>query len=116
MLILVSTATGCVSFSAFSLLVCVAVGIKSFKVRLKICPITTGIKKYKSIIKKKKNMHDKMLLDKDKFNTNEGIISEAFINSYIRRDEFVSVINVVTEYNEMKKEIKNSKTSAELTI
>ena len=108
MLISVSTATGCVSISAFSLLVCVAVGIKSFKVRLKICAITTEIKKYKSIIKIQK-YHNYI-------NTIEVIISEAFINSYIRHDEFASVINVVTEYNEMKKEIKNSKTSAELTI
>ena len=48
----------------------------------------TGIKEYKSIIKKKKKKHDKIvLLGKDKLNTIEILIYKALIDSYIRHDE-----------------------------
>ena len=64
-----------------------------------------GIKKYKSIIKKRKKKHDEIeLLGKDELNTIEGLISTALINSCISHDEFVW-INVLSEYNEMKREI-----------
>ena len=53
LLILVSTVTGCVSISAFALLVCVPVGITSSAVGINICPITAWIQRYKSIIKEK---------------------------------------------------------------
>ena len=103
MLILVSTVTGCFSIAAFALLVYVPVGITSFEVGLKICAITAGIKKYKSIIKKKKKKHDKiLLLGKDKLNTIEVLISKVLIASHISHDEFVSVNNVLREYNEKK--------------
>ena len=45
------------------------------------------------------------------------LISNALINSYIiSHDKFVSINNLLREYNEMKKEIKNSETSMEYTI
>ena len=68
--------TGCVSISALASLVCVSVGITSSAVRIKICAITARIKKCKSIIKKKRNKNDKiMLLGRDKLNTVEVLIS-----------------------------------------
>ena len=79
--------------------------------------ITAGIKKYKSIIKKKKKKHDKIvLLGKDKLNTIEILISKALINSYVSHDEFVSVNHLLREHYEMKEEIKNLETSVEYTI
>ena len=49
---------------------------------------------------KKKKKHGKLvLLGKDKLNIIEGLISKALINSYIIHDEFVSVNNVLREYN-----------------
>ena len=58
-----------------------------------------------------------MLLGKDKLNTIEVLlISKAFIDSDISHDEFVSVNNVLKEYNQMKKETKNLETTAEYTI
>ena len=60
--ILVSTITGCVSISGYASLVCVPVGIMASAVRIKICAITAGIKKYKSMIKKKKKEHSKIVL------------------------------------------------------
>ena len=54
-----------------------------------------------------------MLLGKDKLNTIEVLIFKTLIDSYISRDEFVSVHNVLREYDEMKQEKKNSETSVE---
>ena len=103
LLILASTITSYVSFSAFASLVCVPVRIVSSAVGIKLCPVTSGIKKHKSITRKKK--HDKIvLLGKNKLSTIEVLISKALIDSYISHDEFVSV-NLLRECNEME-EIK----------
>ena len=67
LLILASTVTGCVSFSALASLV---LGIK-------ICAITAGIKQHKLIIKKKKEPDKRVLLGKDKLNTIKSILSKA---------------------------------------
>ena len=116
LLVLVSTATACVSISAFASLACVPVGVKSSVVWIKICAITAGVKKYKSIIKKKKKKHDKIvLLGKDKLNTIEVLISKALIDSLISNDEFISVNNALREYNKMKEE-KNPENSVEYII
>ena len=61
-----------------------------------------------------KKKHDKIvLLGKDKLNTTEVLISKNLIDSYINYDECVSVNNVLREYNKIKEEIKNPKTSVE---
>ena len=83
----------------------------SFAVGLKICAITSGIKNYKSIIKKKKKKHDQIvLLGKTKLDTIEVLISKSLIDSYIyiSHGEFVSVNNVLREYNDMKEQTKKS--------
>ena len=53
---------------------------------------------------------------KTKLNTIEVLISKALINSCINYDKFVSVNNVLREYNAIKEEIKNSENDAECTI
>ena len=101
-LILASTITGCISISAFALLLGIPIGNMSSAIGLKICEIAAGIKKYESIIKKKK--HDKIvLLAKSKLNSIEVLVS-----SNISHDEFVLIDNVLKEYDEMREEIKNS--------
>ena len=62
LIILVSTVTDCVSISAFASLVWVPVGITSSAIGIKIFATTREIKKYKSVIKKKKKKHDKIVL------------------------------------------------------
>ena len=52
LLILVSAIAGCVSISAFALLVGILKSITSSAVGLKICATTAVIKKFKSINKK----------------------------------------------------------------
>ena len=61
-LILDSPVTGCISVSDFASLLNILIGITSSAVGLKICAITAKIKKYKSVIKKKKKKHDKIVL------------------------------------------------------
>ena len=84
------TITGSVSISAFASLVGTLIGIASSTIGLKICVITAGIKKYRSIIKKKKKKHDKIvLLAKSELNSIEVLISKALTDSNISHDEFV---------------------------
>ena len=96
------------SIYAFASLVAISVGIKSSALGIKSFAIIAGIKKYKSVIKKKKKKHDKIvLLAKSKLNS--------VILIHISHDEFVSVNNVLREYYKMKEEIKNPETSVEHT-
>ena len=107
-LILGSTITGCVSISAS--LAGISIGIRRSAIGLKICAITAGIKNYKSIIKKNKKKHDKMvLLAKSKLNSIGVLVSKVLIDSVFSHDEFVLINNVLKECNKIKQEIKNSK-------
>ena len=67
----------------------------SSAIGLKNWAIASGIKKYKSIIKKKKKKHNKIvLLAKSKLTGIEVLISKALIDSDISHDEF-ALINYV---------------------
>ena len=90
LLILASTITRCTSISAFASLLGVPIRIASSAIGLKICPITAGIKMYKSMIRKIKKKHDKIVsLAKPKLNSIEVFISKALIDSVISHDEIV---------------------------
>ena len=66
----------------------------------------------KSIIKKKRKMHDKIVLPaKAKLSSIEVLHSRALINSYISHDVFFSIHNVWSESDDMKEAIRNLKTS-----
>ena len=109
LLIVISTITGCVSIFAFASLVGIPRGITSSAIGLKICVINAGIKKQKSIIKKKKNTYNKIvLLAKSKLNSIEVSISKALVDSNINHEEFVLIKNVLKEVYDMREEIKNS--------
>ena len=109
LLIVISTITGCVSISAFASLGGIQIGITSSSIGLKIFATTAGIKKYKSIIKKKKKKHSKVvLLAISKLNSIEVLMSKVSINSNITHDEFILINNVLKKFYDMKEEIKNS--------
>ena len=62
------------------------------------------IKRYKSIINKKKNRYDKIvLLGKSKVNRIKVLIFKTLIDSNISHDECVLVNNVQKEYADLKK-------------
>ena len=108
----ISAISACVSSSKFASVISVPVSIMSSAVVLKICPISAGIKKvwvnYQE--KKKESINHIVLLAKAKWN-----IFIVLIYS-INHDKFVSLNNVLIEYNEMKEEVKNPKIAIEFTI
>ena len=76
-----------VSISDFASLAGIPTRITSYAIGLIICVITAGIKKYKSIIKKKKKKHDKILsLAKSKLKSVEVLIFKALIDSNISHE------------------------------
>ena len=84
----------------------IPIGITSSAIGLNICAVTAAIKKYKSMIKKKKKKHDKIVfLAKSKLNSIEVLISKALINSFNSLDEFV-LINVLKSITKWKKKSK----------
>ena len=92
------------SISAFASQVGILVGIASSAVGLKYCVITAEVKKYKSIIKKEKEKHHKIgLLEKSILNSTEVLTSKASVDSKISHGEFISVNNVLKEYDVWKK-------------
>ena len=86
-LILASTITGYVSISSFASLIDIPIGITSSPIGLKICAVAAGTIKFKSLVKKKKRKHDKIvLLAKSKLNKIEVLISKVLIDSNISHD------------------------------
>ena len=80
----------------FGSLVGIPIGITSSAVGLRSCVITAVIKKYKSIIKKKKRKHDKIvLLEKSKLSRIEVLIFKVLVDSVIGHDEFVLINNML---------------------
>ena len=57
-----------------------------------------------------------MLLAKAKWNIFIVLIYKVLSDSYINHDKFISLNNVLIEYNEMKEEVKNPKIAIEFTI
>ena len=71
------------SFHFWFSLAGIPIGIINSAIELKICVITAGIKKYKSIIRKEKKEHDKIvLLVKSKLKRVEVLISKALIDEF----------------------------------
>ena len=67
--------------------------------------------KYQSIIKIKKEKHDKIiLLAKSKLNSIEILTSKTIIDSIFGHDKFVLIQNVLKGYDGMNKENKSLKT------
>ena len=67
--------------------------------------------------KKKKKKNDKIVLSaKSKLISIEVLISKALIDLFVSHDEFVLINNLLKEYNEMKKEMKNLKTQSSFRL
>ena len=99
---------GYISISTFASLLSIPIEITSSAIELKICDIAAGIKKNNSLIKKKKQKHNKIvLLAKPKLNGTEVLASKVLIDSNISHDKFVLINNALKEHAEMKGEIKN---------
>ena len=93
-LIFASAVTKCISISAFASLLDIPIGVTSSAIGLTIFAVTGGIEKYKSIIRKKKKKHYKIVL-LAKLNRIEVLICKTLLDSYISHDEFVLVNDVL---------------------
>ena len=99
-----------ISITGFASLLDFPIGITSSTIGLKDFAIAAGIKKYRSIIKKKKEKHDKIvLLAKSKLNSIEVLISKTLIDSNISHYDFFLMNNVQNKSDDMKEETKNLK-------
>ena len=95
-LFLASANTECTSGSAFAFLIGIPIAITSSVIGLKIFAITAGVRQYKSIIKIKKDKHDRIvLLAKSKLNNTKILTSKAIIDSIFGHDEFFFIQNVL---------------------
>ena len=82
-------------------------GISSSAIEIKICAINALINMYKSMNEKKNKKDQKVVLSAStKFNTKKVLICKALTDSNISLDEFVSVNNMLKEYDDIKEEIK----------
>ena len=104
-LILASAITGCILITAFPSLLGISIGITSSAIGLNIRAIAAATKMYKSIMKKMKKNHAKIVsLVKSKLNSIKALTSKALINSNTSHDKFVLINNMLKEYNDMKEE------------
>ena len=91
------------------------VGITSSAAETKICLIIAGIKLHKSIIKKSREKHDKMvLLAKYQLDTTELLHFKTLIDSSFTHDDFLSD-NFLREYHDMKTSNQKSKNHSGLS-
>ena len=66
------------------------------------------IKKLVSIIRNKKDKHDKILmLAIDKLNSIETLVSQALNDMEISHEEFITVLKEKEKYDKMKENVKN---------
>ena len=101
-LIRVSTIIGSISISVFAFLLGIPIATTSSAIESKICAVVARTKRFKSIINKKKKKRDKtILLPKSKLNSIQVLISKALIDANISHDEFVSINNVLKEYDKI---------------
>ena len=118
LLTLIYTVNGCFSISNFASLVGIPIGITSSSaIGLESSVITSVIEKYKSIIKKKKKKHDKILWwGKSKLNSVKVLISKPLLDSNIGRNKLALINNLPNEFDDMKKEIKKYNHKLKLII
>ena len=108
--ILAFAVAGCISVSDFASFLGIPIGITTSATGLKMCVTTAAIKKYRSIIKKRKRKHNKMVLSaKSKLNNIEVLIYKAFIDSNASHDKLVLIKNLLQGYDNMKEETKDLK-------
>ena len=108
-LLLASTVTRFISISTFASSVGISIGFTVSAVGLKTCAITAVIEKYNLIIKKIKKYVKIVLIAKTELKSIQVLIYKVLIDSNISHDEYVSINNVLKEYNYMKEEINNVK-------
>ena len=107
-LIVLSAATGGVSFCLFTSIAGAPVGIASASFAL-IFSLLTGITKtFLNITRKKKKMHDKILiLAKSKLSSIETLISQALLDMDISHEEYITILKEKDRYEMIKDNLRS---------
>ena len=107
-LIVLSATIGGVSICSFTSIAGAPVGIANASFTL-IFSLTTGItKKLLNITRKKKKMHDKILvLAKNKLNSIETLISQVLIDIDIIHEEFITILKEKDKYEKVKDNLRS---------
>ena len=91
-------------------------GLASARFTLLFSLATGIIKKLLKITRKKKKKNNKIvMLTKNKLNSIETLMSEAFIVLDISHEEFKTIIKQKEKYGQMKESVRNIKNKDELT-
>ena len=105
-LIVLSVTTGSVSIASFATAIGAPVEIVSPSFSLAFSISTGIIKKLLKTARDKKKKHKIVMLARSKLNSIESIISEALINNEISYEDFMTIINEETKYQELKESIR----------
>ena len=111
-----SKTSGGISIISFTSLIGIPAGISSASFTL-IFSLTTGIiKKLLKVTRKKKKKHNEIvMLAKSKLNSIENLMSQVLIDLDILHEEFKTIVNEKEKYEQMKENIRNIKSSNELS-
>ena len=115
-LIILSAASGGISIISFTSVIGIPAGIASSSFTL-IFYLTAGIiKKLLKITRKKRKKHNKIVMSaKSKLNSIETLMSQALIDLEISHEEFKTIGNKNEKYEQMKENIRNTKSRDELS-
>ena len=113
--ITLSASFGTLSLISHAAVVGIPVGLVGSPLTV-LFSITTGIvKKILNTTRKKKKKHNKIIvLARNKLNIIETLISKALIDFYISHEEFKKIIDEKEKYEQIKENIKNTKSINEV--
>ena len=109
-MIVLSETSGGISIASFKTAIGAPIGITSASFSLAFLLFTGLVKKLLKETRNKKKKHNKIImLARSKLNSMEGKISEALINNQISHEDFITIINEVKNYRELKESISMMK-------
>ena len=113
-LIILSVTSGKISIISFASVIGVPVGVASASFSLLFSLTTRIIKKLLEIRRNKKKKQSKIfMLAKSKLNRIEALISQALIDLEISHEEFKTTVNEKEKHENMKENMRNTKSSDE---
>ena len=105
-----------ISIISFTSVIGVPVGLASASFTLAFSLTTGIIKKLLKVTRKKKKKHNKIvMLAKSKLNSIETLICQTLIDWDISHEEFKTIVNEKEKYEQMKENIRNTKSRDKLS-
>ena len=115
LLIILSATSGGTSIISFTSVIGIPARIASASFTL-IFSLTTGIiTKLLKVTRKKKKNNKIVMLAKSKLNSIKNLMSQVLIDLNISHEEFKTIVNEKEKYEQMKDNIRNTKSKDELS-